>query len=636
VAKNKSYTSDDIVTLSDREHVRLRTQIYLGNTHPTSYNVPVFLDGRFAIESVEFVPAVYKAVGEIIDNSIDEFAQINQKDNHLKIVADPINGCYTIGDNGRGIPIDKHESGKFTPEVALGSLRAGRNFSDEKEAGVIGQNGVGSACTNYCSSEFHIQVNRDGKKYTQSFSNGAESVTKPSIRKGPAKTGTEVSFTLDPTVFKDVALPPRLMNNRAIELAFTNPNIVVEYNKHKYKYHKGLEDIVKKLVKSPILDEGSYFKFMYEQDGLQMEFYVIHGVYEGLDEQIFSWVNSSLLFDGGLCNTQFLNSFYDKVATHLKTAAKKQKVEVTKNDVRQNLLVLGNLKIANPEYDAQSKTRLTGPNTRKEMGEMMTAMWTSFSRKNKQWLEEVLNRAIDRHHTSANKKAIKDHTKTLSKKVPGLVDATSKMRFNCQVLVTEGESAASMITEARDPVTTATFALTGKINNAYGSTPAQILQMGKITNLLAVIGLVPGKRAVRSDLRFGKIIIATDADVDGGDIFTLLVNLFYTFWPELFNPDYEPVIHRLVAPNVCVTKGNKRIHFTTHKEYEKHKSKYKGWEIRYYKGLGSMAKKDWEILLGDETDSLIPITDDGNMKDVLELLFGPSAENRKRWLQNES
>jgi DNA gyrase/topoisomerase IV subunit B len=291
------------------------------------------------------------------------------------------------------------------------------------------------------------------------------------------------------------------------------------------------------------------------------------------------------------------------------------------------------LKIQNPEYDAQSKTRLTGPNTRVEMSKMVSDGWAAFARKNKEWLEEVLERAIDRHHTSANKKAIKDHQKTLHKKVPGLVDATSKSRFNCQVLVTEGLSAASMITEARDPVTTGSFPLTGKINNVYGNTPAQILQMGKITNLLAAIGLVPGKKASRGDLHFGKVVIATDADYDGSDIFTLLVNLFYTFWPELFDQDYEAFIYRLVAPNVALTKGKKRVHFTNREQYEKAKNRYKGWNVNYYKGLGSMVKDDWEMILSGKTDTLIPITDDGKMKETLELLFGPSADNRKVWLQ---
>ena len=223
--------------------------------------------------------------------------------------------------------------------------------------------------------------------------------------------------------------------------------------------------------------------------------------------------------------------------------------------------------------------------------------------------------------------------KTLSKKVPGLTDATSKVRSNCQVLITEGLSAASMITDARDPYTTASFPLTGKINNVYGSTPAQILQMGKLTNLLAAIGLIPGKKAMRNDLRFGKIVIATDSDYDGADIFTLLVNLIYNFWPELFDTNYEPVVYRLVAPNVCLVKGKKRVHFSSRTEYEKAKRKYKGYEVHYFKGLGSMSREDWEMILSGDSDTFIPILDDDKMEDTMKLLFSPDADARKVWLQ---
>ena len=121
--RKKEYTAEDIKVLSDRDHVRLRTQVYLGNTSETSYNVPLFQNNSFSVKEISFIPAVYKAVGEIIDNSIDEFAQNGNKNHNLKIEANPILGEYTISDNGRGIPIDKHSSGKYTPEVALGSLR---------------------------------------------------------------------------------------------------------------------------------------------------------------------------------------------------------------------------------------------------------------------------------------------------------------------------------------------------------------------------------------------------------------------------------------------------------------------------------------------------------------------------------
>lgn len=623
MATKKEYTSNDIRVLSDREHVRLRTQVYLGNTGLTEYSIPLFIDNKFEVQTVQFVPAVFKALGEIIDNCVDEFAHLKTSDKKLVIKGLPDEGIYTISDNGRGVPIDMHAVGKYTPEVVFGSLRSGRNFSNDKEVGVIGQNGVGSACTNFCSKVFEVAIDRDRKRYTQKFLNGAEKVNSPSIKpSGTLKTGTTISFTLDDQVFESVSLPEVLVHNRAIELALTNPGVSVEFNSHKYKFKKGFDDIVSHISKD-------FFKF--EKGNLT--FYVIFDVNAEIDEQIFSWVNSSLLFDGGLCNTQFLNAFVDKTVEFLAKDAKKQKCEVTKNDVRRNLLVLGNLKISDPQYDSQAKTRLTGPSMRKEMIELVEEGWSAFARRNKDWLQAVLQQAMVRHHTSANAKAIKDHQKGLRKKIAGLVDATSKDPSERQLLITEGDSAASMITDARDPRTTASLPLTGKVNNVYGATIAQLLKMSKVTDLLSAIGLVPGHKALRSSLRYGKIIIATDADVDGGDIFTLLVNLLFQFWPELFDPSYEPVIYRLLAPNVCLIKGDKRVHFVSRAEYEKVKSQYKGWTVKYYKGLGSMSTQDWEMILSGKTDTLIPIVDDGKMKETLKLLFSPDAESRKVWLQ---
>lgn len=631
----KTYTAKDIEMLSDREHVRLRTQIYLGNTHKTTYDIPLFING-FSVEQIEFIPAVYKAVGEIVDNCIDEFAQIQIPNKILKIEASPLTGWYSISDNGRGIPIGMHESGKRAPEVALGALRAGRNFGDERDAGVIGQNGVGSACTNFCSTEFTVDIQRDKKRYSQRFNNGGEIVSKPSVRKTTSpKTGTSISFTLDSEVFEDVALDPRLIHNRAIEIAFTNPGITVHYNKTKYKYKKGLEDVVRQLTKK----KGSYFHFNYfEGDTLHrpvsMDFYVVFDAVEDLDEKVFTWVNSSLLFDGGVCNTQFMNAFYDAVIKHLQPQAKKHRVELTKNDIRQNILVFGDVKLMNPEYDAQSKTRLTGPQLRVQMHKMVEKDWKSFSRKNKNWLDDVLDRAVHRVHAKADRRAIKNHQKLSKKKVPGLIDATGRDRQKCQVLITEGLSAASMITEVRNPKTTATFPLTGKLNNVYGSTVAQVLQMGKLTNLLSAIGLTPGRTTHPLDLRYGKVVIATDSDYDGDDIFTLLINLMFQFWPELFTKEH-PVIHRLVAPNVCLVKGKNRVHFSTRNAYNQKKNKYKGWDVQYYKGLGSMERQDWEMILNGSADTLIPIYDDGDMENTLSLLFSNDAEARKSWLRNK-
>jgi DNA gyrase/topoisomerase IV subunit B len=624
-AKEKEYTGADIQVLTDREHVRLRTNVYLGNMNKVAYPYPKISPGKFSIENYEFVPSVFKAVGEIYDNSIDEFTKNRGTNKTLTLIADPEKGEHTIADNGRGIPIDMHATGKYTPEVALGSLRSGRNFSDEKEAGVIGANGVGSACTNYCSVKFEVVIHRDNKKYVQTFTDGAATVSEPKITRKAGETGTSVSFKLDPAVFKDVSLPYEMVRSRAQGIAFNNPDITVDFNGEEFRYKKGFEELLKTV-------SDSYFKI----PGELGDFYVCFDKYQGLDEQMFTWVNSSLLLDGGICNTQFMNAFSAKVCEHLASAAKKQKCEVTKNDVKKDLLVFGILKVSNPEYDAQSKTRLTGPNMRKPIEQMIDAAWAAFARKHKVWLELVLASAAKRHHGSKDKDAADAHMKSLKKKVPGLMDATGKNRLRCQLLICEGLSAAAQICEVRNPETTGSFPLTGKINNVYGSTIAQLLSMGKVTDLLAAIGLVPGKRASRVALNFARVVISTDADVDGGNIFTQLINIFYQFWPEMFDPENEAIVYRLQAPNVVASKGNKRIHYVNREEYEKKKDTLKGYTIEYMKGLGSMSKEDWVMILDNPEKYQTPILDDGRMKETLKLLFSPDSDARKEWLKAEN
>lgn len=628
MAKDKKYTGADILSLSDRDHVRLRTQVYLGNMHPATYAIPLLTEDKLQIKEVEFIPAVYKAIGEVIDNVIDEFSHLTSKIKLLKIEAKPDIGWYSITDNGRGIPIDMHASGIPTPQVALGSLKAGRNFTDEKEVGVIGQNGVGAACTNYCSSQFDVTIHRDKKKYYQRFIDGADKVSRPKISSVTGtSTGTQVEFQLDPTVFKTVALPDELIRNRAIEIAMTNPDVTVEYNGQRYRYKRGLLELV-----AQIAADKQFYCFEVNEPTLVGEVFVILNAHDSPDEQMYTWINSSLLFDGGKINTQFFNALFERVIAQLTKEAKKTKTEVTRNDVRQGLLVLANLKVKNPEYDSQAKTRLTGPDLRKEISSMLDTQWRLFAKRASEWMQTVLDRANERHHRQADKEAQKEHEKKLNRRVAGLLDATGRDRMECQILITEGESARSQITQARDPKTTAAFALTGKINNVYGTTPAQALKMGKITELLAAIGLTPGKRATIGDLNYGKIVIATDADFDGDDIFTLLVNLFHHFWPELFDRKNPPVVHRLIAPNVCLVKGKQRVHFPRRSDYEKVKDRYPGYEVRYYKGLGSMAKEDWTMVLSGKTDTMIPLYDDGLLQDALTLLFSDNAEARKKWL----
>lgn len=620
----KEYSDADIQLLTDAQHVRARLAMYAGSNNPTTFKYPLFQRTDLKIVDLTFVPATYKALGEIIDNSVDELTQISIKDKTIEIVADPEKGDFTISDNGRGVPIGMHPSGKPTPEVVFASLRSGRNFTDNKQAGVIGMNGIGSSFVAMSSKVFKIDIRRDGKHYSQLMQDGTDVINPHKLVKSKEPgTGTTIQFQLDPKVYRDISLPYSLVRSRAMEVAFCNPGFTTNFNGEEFKYAKGFEDIVKNISKQ-------YMKI----SGPIGDMYVCFDLHQGIDEQMFTWVNSSLLFDGGICNTQFMNAFTDKVIDHLAKAAKKQKCEVTKNDIKKDLLVFGMLKVANPEYDAQAKTRLTGPNMKKDMVEMLETAWPTFVKRNKVWLELVLERASRRHHAGKDKDAAKAHEKLMKKKVAGLLDATGKDRSKCQLLITEGLSASAQISEVRDPLTTATLPLTGKINNVYGCTVAQVLAMGKITDLLAAIGLVPGKRAIRSLLNYGEIVIATDADVDGGNIFTLLVNLFYQYWPELMDPKQPPFITRLVAPNVIAVKGKKRIHFANRIEYEKKRGTLDGYSIEYCKGLGSLAKEDWvQILDPANKKCKIAIVDDGGIGNILQLLFSDNADGRKEWLQ---
>ena len=242
----------------------------------------------------------------------------------------------------------------------------------------------------------------------------------------------------------------------------------------------------------------------------------------------------------------------------------------------------------------------------------------------------VQERIEERNNKQLTTQLTKSLKSTKHRNIPGFIDAPSKKRNECKLLITEGLSAARMITNVRDR-NTGIYPLTGKINNVYGASLGSLAKAEKLKSLLSILNLIPGKRATRSGLYFGKIVVATDADYDGGDIFCLLMNLFHQFWPELFEMDS---LYRLIAPNVVATKGSDRIYFPSIGEFNKQRKKYNNYEIEYFKGLGSMQTSDWKVLLSDERFTK-PIEYDNNLSKTFELLFGPDANARKQWLLEE-
>ena len=609
---DNNYKAEDIEVLSDSDHVRLRTAVYLGSTVIETFTVPL-IKNNFEVKEISFVPAAFKALNEVIDNSLDEFTHIKQKNKTLSVDYDYDSGIITIKDNGRGIPIDKHSSGKYTPEVALGSLRAGRNFKDDtKMTGIVGQNGVGSSCTNMCSEKFDVTIIRDGKKYQQSFSEGIPSKPKITSTKSK-KTGTSISFKLDPTIFEE-RIPLELVENRCHEIALFERKINVLFNGEVIN----LEEPKKYFTEQ--------FNKCYTFISPDLEIHIVPNKSE-LENNCLTWINGSYLFNGGNCNNQIQNVFFGNVCDIFKKVDSKN---IKKMSVNNSFMFIINGKVKNPKYDNQAKTRLTSPNLKSEITGLLDDKWKSFVRYYKETLDLIEQAAIAEQQDKMLKEVATNVKNAKKKNIPGFMDASFKKRQECSVLITEGLSAARMITSVRTNKI-GILPLTGKINNVHGMNAKSLSKAGKLEGLFSALGLYPGQKATfENGLRFGNIILSVDADVDGGDIFCLLSNIFFQFWPELFK---DGRIFRLDAPNIIAeNKSGRKVYYQSLEAFEKNKdTKHKNDTITYLKGLGSMELDDWKELMGSSKYQL-PITWDSELEDTFTLLFGPDTNKRKEWL----
>jgi len=446
---DKNYSAKDIKVLSDREHVRLRTAIYLGSTEETSYEVPIFEKDDIKIKQKFFIPAIYKAFNEIADNAIDELTQLSKKDKKITVTHNTITNRFKICDNGRGVPIDLHpQTNKYTPETVFTELRSGRNFDDgNKDSGVIGTNGVGSSCVAMISEEFIVSIKRDGKFYEQMYRDGTSLIDEPSINIYKSKdTGTCIEFKIDTSLeqFKTTKVDPELIQNRVMEIALNNPELELSYIRKQldedgeeeqfqeiYHFKGGMYEYIKHV-------SDNYFEFKYDHDEFTARYYVILDKYQGIDEKVFVYVNSSLLFEGGTAAHMFFNTFFSSVNEGLKREVKKRKIVLNKNDVKQNLLVIADVKMKNPRYDNQSKTRLISQEIKKHIDKMIGDQIGKFLSSNKAWIDEVLDRAEFRQRI-ADMAEVKKKQKKKKGKLAKLINCYTKDRSQATISFSEGD-----------------------------------------------------------------------------------------------------------------------------------------------------------------------------------------------------
>lgn len=613
--------------LTDYQHVRMRTEVLFGSR--SIRTIPV-LNYKNAItkQQTSFIPAIFVCLREIIDNSLDEL--ITQKfGDCLEVDYDQKTMIMTVRDNGRGIPIDFDKTEQeYAATVLLSHTKSGRNFVDSERENTRGLNGIGAKGVNFCSEFFEVEIYRDKKSFSQCFSEGTEEndnlvVEAPVILPAKArKTGTEIRFKLSTKVFDNlyIGLPEEFISARLYEIALVNPQIKVIYNGKKIK-PKTFDELLPDNINFTVETENFRAQF-YLKDNFSEEF-MFHSI-----------VNSIPCFDGGVQVDAFKRYFIPGILNALTRESNKRKLKLAPRDISDVLLVYAIIDMKAPFFDSQSKTKLTNEEVSTFMKEAFTEdFFKRIVQKNEVFVNGIFERCADRTLAKENKDVQKLGAKNKKAKIAELEDACGKDRTKCILMLAEGLSAIAGLVAARDPEIHGGLPLRGKPMNVREEAASVVLKNEVLAKVMATIGLVPGVRPNRRMLRYGKIYITTDADEDGKNIAALLVNFFYTFWKDLFDPAYPPFIYVFDTPLIIAVKGKVRKFWYNDDIHKFDGDDYKGWEITRAKGLAALKKEDWKQILVNP--KLIPITDDGELDNALDLLFNKdkaSADKRKVWI----
>lgn len=617
---------ENIKKLNEYQHCRTRTEMYLGARTPHTQDILLYNDDGAYIKEVTWVPAVFTSFREILDNSLDEVIG-HKQGSKIDVTYDEENGIFSVEDNGRGIPISYNEDERMhTATLALSHTRTGRNFDERKE--VAGTNGFGAAVVNFCSEFFEVEIYRDGKKFTQKFSEGNDIVNELIISKPVIKnttvteTGTKITWKLSSEVFSDMTLPTEFLKSRIYEIALINNNVKFTFNGELIKTKNSLEkDLFDKSISISINEKDFKSKFILVPNFCEnTEFY-------------FSVVNNIPAFNGGVHIDQFKKVFFSELLKALEPISKKKKLNPSRVDIMDKLLIYNVTTMNSPNFDSQSKTRLINEEAATHVRLLLsnTEIFPQLIKKYSYWIDDIYEKCAIRTNKKEEDEITKENKKIQRKKVPKLLEANSRNRNECILFIMEGDSAKSGIAPARNPDIHAAYPLKGKITNVNGLKMTEVSKNETLSELMSIIGLKLNTIPKRDELRYGKIYIAHDMDEDGKNIGALIINFFHYFWPSLFDDKKNPFINIFLTPFIIAQKG-KEVKYWYSDDYSLFNPiDYKGWDIIRAKGLAGMTDEHWKYSL--KHPKILPITSDEKLKDSLDLLFNSKrSDERKEWL----
>lgn len=594
--------------LSDVDHVLLRPGMYCGSIKPKQEDYHLHDGEKFVKRSVTYNPAFLKIFDEIVSNSIDEHRR-NSKLNEVRVTVDPDAGSIKIWDNG-GIPVVMHaEHNEWIPEMIFSNLKAGSNFNDDEERLVAGTNGVGSTLTNIFSTKFRIRT-CDGKNaFEQTFSNNMRERTQAKIVKWKDHF-TEIFYVPDLPRFsleKIDADHVEMMRKRCIDLAACNPSLTISFNETAYKFDK-FADYCKLYVPDVVYEEGARWKV-----GIAPS--------EGSFTQV-SFVNSVETKDGGTHVDYIASQVIEWIRERVK---KKHKVDLKPSELRNHFFLFVQADIVNPAFSSQTKEKMI--TEAKEFGSKFELADKTLKAV---LASEVVQRILDWAQQKAladERKQLRELNKNLAKgKVLKLIDAKARYgRGDCTLALFEGDSASSAFRKYRDPQRQGAFPLRGKFVNVTEMPATKIIQNQEVKDILAATGLKMGEEP--KELRYGKVLIYSDADPDGDSIAGLLINFFGRFWPELFN---QGRVCRVMTPLVVAKRKGETLSFYSADEFNEWQAKQKDlskWDVAYKKGLAALEDEEYREII--QNPNMFAIEADGSLKQTLDAWFGGDPAIRK-------
>ncbi|WP_067139351.1 DNA topoisomerase (ATP-hydrolyzing) subunit B [Oceanivirga salmonicida] len=632
----KNYGSDDIMVLEGLEAVRKRPGMYIGTTSSRG---------------------LHQLIWEVVDNSIDEALAGHCDTIKIRMLPD---NYIEVSDNGRGIPIAMHKTGKPTLEVVMTVLHAGGKFSDKNYTFSGGLHGVGISVVNALSDDLIATVTRDGQIVEQKFSKGK--VVSDCVQIGTAdenEHGTVIKFRADKTIFGNIVFEHAILEDRIKELAYLNTGLRIiltderdeeeEIEVQEFKFDGGIKDFVEDMLqKEKMVAPVVYMKDRVDIGDKYIEVEVALTYKNNQSTTEYSFVNNINTYDGGTHVQGFrsaLTRTINDVAKQIGLLKDKKNENFQGSDVREGLVSVINIKFPEPQFESQTKSKLGS-------SEANSAVYGVVSNKLKIYLEDhpkdaaaiIEKMLISKKAREAAKQArsaILRKTGLEIGSLPGkLADCSSKNADECEIYIVEGDSAGGSAKQGRNRKFQAILPLRGKIINVEKAALHKILENTEIKAMVTAFGTNIGENFDIEKLKYGKIIIMTDADVDGAHIRTLMLTFFFRYLRELINNGNiyiaQPPLYKIqVGKSIKYAYSDDELkNITTTLDSENRR-----YGIQRYKGLGEMNPEQlWETTMDPDTRTLLRVTlENASYADkMFTILMGDKVEPRRQFIEEHA